>query len=339
MTVAREGQTAIRLADGRVLIMGGTVPFVGKCGMACVASATASVEVYDPITGKFSQDGSLAEARSGAQALLLADGAVLVEGGGYGAPVETMEIFDPASGKSALVKLPAKMESLPTEAAISLLADGRVLIAGGTYNNNYSTSNATLVFDPVGGGFSDGPLMAKPRQGATATLLDDGRVLLAGGNDSEGYYGNENDSVELIDPSKPLSQSTLLVSEDYPSSSTLLADGRVLVAEGGTYQVFDPTTASLNGVGPTSTPGGGQAAIRIQDGRVLLLGGVDSNGEAVGTVEAFDPDSSTFQVIAAGFPKISGFSATLLDDGEVLIAGGGTDVWNGMTTASWLLKP
>jgi hypothetical protein len=87
-----------------------------------------------------------------------------------------------------------------------------------------------------------------------------------------------------------------------------------------------------------STPRTGSAAIRIQDGRVLFFGGVDSKCAAVGTVEAFDPDSGTFQVIATGFPKISDFSATLLDDGEILVAGGVSGNWT-MTAASWLLKP
>jgi hypothetical protein len=66
---------------------------------------------------------------------------------------------------------------------------------------------------------------------------------------------------------------------------------------------------------------------------------VDSNCAAAGTVEAFDPDSGTFQVVATGFPEDQDFSATLLDDGEILIAGGGNGDWNGMTAASWFLKP
>ena len=351
--MARQGQAAVRLGDGRVLIMGGTVPFTGKCGMACTAPATASVEIYDPGTGKFSHDGSLAEARAGAQALLMGDGTVLVEGGGYGAPVATMEIFDPASGKSALVKLPANVEKLPMVAAISLLADGRVLIAGGTYDQGNSTSNVTLIFDQASGKFSDGPLMEKPRQEATATLLEDGRVLIVGGEDVRGSYGYTNFNAELIDPSKPLSRSGLIPFGGSAATLTPLSDGRVLVAGGGSYdsgagcttpmvpEIFDPRTERFTPVGPMSTPRSGSASIKVQDGRVLFLGGVDANCVAAGTVEAFDPASGTFQVISTAFPTIAfpdiaGFSATLLDDGEILIAGGGD--WN-MTAASWLLKP
>jgi hypothetical protein len=291
MTVPRWGQVAVRLNDGRVLIMGGTVPFVGKCAMACIELPTASVEAYDPRTGKFSPNGSLAVPLTDGEALLLNDGRVLVAG-------------DP----------------------------------GGSYDSGITSSNVTLIFDPTSGGFSNGPLMARPRQGATATLLDDGRVLIVAGDD--GYNGDAQDLAELIDPSHPLSQSTWPVSPG-SSTSTLLSDGRVLVAGGGTEvsEVFDPRTERFTVVGPMITSRTGSAAIKIQDGRVLLLGGVDSNRAAIGTVEAFDPDSGTFQVISTAFPKITDFSATLLDDGEILIAGGWNEDGNRVTAASWLLKP
>jgi hypothetical protein len=329
--------------------MGGSVPFTGKCEMTCLVPVTASVEIYDPRTGKFSPNGSLAEPRSGEEALLLKDGRVLVAGGdgdGVG-ELGTIEIYDPAGGTSVVVKPPAGM---PSESAVVLLADGRVLIAGGWYTYD-TTSNATVIFDPASGGFSNGPLMAKPRQGATATLLDDGRVLIVGG-DNEGHgYIFPNSNAELIDPSHPLSQSTLLVLQDFATTSTLLSDGRVLVAGWGAYdngagcitpvvsEVFDPGTERFTPVGPMSTPSTGSTAIKIQDGRVLFFGGVDSKCAATGTVEAFDPDSGTFQVIATGFPDLSGFSATLLDDGEILIAGGSSRSSGDLAAASWFIRP
>jgi hypothetical protein len=346
MTKALQGgHAAVRLGDGRVLIMGGTIPFTGQCGMACIDPATASVEIYDPRTGKFSPAGSLAEPRTVGQALLLNDGRVLVSGGNgqYGGDVRTIELYDPAKKTSVAVKLPTSVAQLPASPTVVLLADGKVLIAGGSYDDNNTTSKVTVIFDPASGAFSKGPLMAEPRQRAMATLLDDGRVLIVGGDYYQGYNGYMNKNAELIDPSHPLSGSTLFLSES-PATSTLLSDGRVLVTELRPYdtgraaeafsEVFDPRTDSFTAAGPRSKPGGGSAAVRIQDGRVLFLGGFDS---ATGTVEAFDPDSGTFQVIATGFPRINGFSATLLDDGQILIAGGWGDARP--TAATWLLKP
>ena len=350
MTVAREGQSAVRLAGGRVLIMGGTVPFVGKCQMTCLDPATASVEIYDPSTGEFSPNGSLAEP-GGGEALLLNDGRVFVFGGEgqYGYALNTVEIYDPATGTAVVVEQPAGIE-LPFNPTVVLLSDGRVLIAGGSSDQlGESASSATVIFDPASAVFSIGPVMAEGRQDATATLLADGRVLIVGGGYSTGGYGHWYNNAEVIDPSHPLSRSTLLVSP-HSTTSTLLSDGRVLVAGGAWYEsgtgrtleapeIFDPITERFTLVGPMSTPRTESTAVKIPDGRVLFVGGQDSTGATVDTVEAYDPDSGTFQVIATGFPKVLSFSATLLDDGEVLIAGGGSDEWNGMTAASWLLKP
>jgi len=260
MAKAREGQAAVRLEDGRVLIIGGTVPFTGKCGMACGSPATASVEIYDPGTGKFSPNGSLAEPRTDGQALLLNDGRVLVAGGNgqYGGSLTTIEIYDPARGTSIVVKPPADMGELPTYPTVVPLADGRVLIAGGSYTNDASTTNSTLIFDPASGGFSDGPLMAEPRQSATATLLDDGRVLIAGGDYYQGFYGYAQSNAELIDPSHPLSQSPLLMSYD-PATSTLLSDGRVLIAGGDPYQ---SGASCITPVAPGSSIPGRRASTR-----------------------------------------------------------------------------
>jgi hypothetical protein len=319
--------------------------------MACIAPATASVEIYDPDTSEFSANGSLAEPRTDGHALLLNDGRVLVSGGTgqYGSDLSTIEIYDPAHGTSVVVKPPAEQQ-LPIDPTVVLLADGRALIAGGSYDDSKTTSNVTLIFDPASGGFSTGPVLAKPRQGATATLLADGRVLIVGGDYYQDYSGHANDNAELIDPSHPIAHSALSVSWDV-ATSTLLSDGRVLFAGGGAYvsgsncptpvgsEVLDPKTEAFTQVGPMSTPRTGSAAIRIPDGRVLVFGGVDSSCAAVGTVEAFDPASGTFQAIAAGFPKITEFSATLLDDGGILIAGGANGDFNGMTATSWLLRP
>jgi hypothetical protein len=344
MTQARSGQAAARLADGRVLIIGGIVPFTGTCEMACTDPATANVEIYNPNTGKFNSDGSLAGPRSNGQALLLNDGRVLVSGGTgeYGQDLVTLDLYDPGRGTSVVVDSPADIP-LPNDAAVVLLADGRVLLAGGSYALD-TTSNVTVIFDPTSRGFSTGPLMAEARKGAVATLLPDGRVLLVGGEGSAGNY----DSAEVIDPSQPLSQPMLVTSQAYPETSTLLSDGRVLVTEAvpnssagcGTpavSEVFDPRTEMFTPLGPMSTPRTESTAIKIPDGRVLFFGGMDSNCGAVDTVEAFDPGSGTFHVIATGFPKIGDITATLLDDGEILITG--ADSRYGPTTTTWLIKP
>jgi hypothetical protein len=352
--------STVRLADGRVLIMGGTVPFAGKCEMACLNdSNTASVEVYDATSRKFGNAGSLAQPRAGGIALPLPDGRVLLYGelmygsaaGTFDGSEDTMEIYDPATKTSAEVRPPNGMQ-LPSDAAVVLIAGRRVLIAGGSYDL-CSTSNVTWIFDPASGSFSKAPLMAESREDATSTLLPDGSVLIVGGENLEGCDFSESDSAEVIKPLDPLSKSTLVSSADSglgdPATSTLLSDGRVLVTEGRTQcdpdtcvptipEVFDPRTGRFTLTGPMVTPRTSSAAVALPDGRALVFGGVDAKGAVAGTIEAFDPYSDTFQVVAKGFPELTEFSVTLLKDGQVLIAGG-HDGQGHETAATWLLKP
>src|ERR1035437_5381054 len=114
MPTDRSGHAAVRLGDGRVLIMGGFVPPTGTCAMACIQPTTASVEIYNPRTGKFSPNGSLAEARTDGKALLLKDGRALVWGGNQsGGERNSMEISAPANKVSVVVKPPAETQLLP----------------------------------------------------------------------------------------------------------------------------------------------------------------------------------------------------------------------------------
>jgi Kelch motif len=121
MATAREQHTATLLADGRVLIVGGTTPTsTGDF------QPTATVEIYDPSTGSFSVTGSMAEARSFHTATLLPSGNVLVAGGGV--ENSTAELYDPATGSFSIT---GGMEIGRSGHTATLLPNGSVLVAGG----------------------------------------------------------------------------------------------------------------------------------------------------------------------------------------------------------------
>jgi hypothetical protein len=78
--------TAPLLADGRVL-----VPDV-------VGSGSGSVELYDPVTGKFTQGPPMSRYRSGFTETLLSDGSVLFTGNEK--PVYPMDVVPPTDSAS-----------------------------------------------------------------------------------------------------------------------------------------------------------------------------------------------------------------------------------------------
>ena len=75
MREARSGHTATLLADGRVLVTGGSIVH---------DSATSTAEIYDPAAGTWTLVAPDVDGRVGHTATLLDDGTVLVSGGHLG---------------------------------------------------------------------------------------------------------------------------------------------------------------------------------------------------------------------------------------------------------------
>jgi len=98
MKQKRSNHTATLLPNGKVLVAGG-YDFVNF-----QREQIARVELYDPITGKWSTTGSLNDRRELHGATLLPDGKVLVVGGSNNLELSlaSAELYDPASGTWAL---------------------------------------------------------------------------------------------------------------------------------------------------------------------------------------------------------------------------------------------
>jgi hypothetical protein len=177
MTAARESHTATLLANGKVLIAG------GHRDRRPAITIYSSAEIYDPATGRFTTAGDMTRIRHKHEAVLLADGRVLILGGsdardGDGA-YASAEIYDP---KTNAFRATANM-NLPRyklQGTAVLLASGKILVAGG--------ANRAELFDPSRSTFSYvAGDMETTRLFATATRLQNGRVLIAGG-----YHDGEN---------------------------------------------------------------------------------------------------------------------------------------------------
>jgi galactose oxidase-like protein len=126
LLASRYGHSATRLADGRVLVLGGETTEGGGPGGWPVPTA----EVWDPATGEFAPAGSLAEGRAHHAIAELGDGTLLLAGGqrNSGNPSGGTEIFDPATGASTPGP---EMNDWRIRATATRLATGEVLVVGG----------------------------------------------------------------------------------------------------------------------------------------------------------------------------------------------------------------
>jgi Kelch motif protein/galactose oxidase-like protein len=107
-------------------------------------------------------------------------------------------------------------------------------------------------------------------------------------------------------------------------TATLLPDGKVLVAGGGTTsaELYNPATSTFASAGRLPVAISAATATLLPDGDVLVAGGQHGQHQ-VASAELYDPATGTWSATAPMTVARSGQTATLLPDGDVLVAGGG----------------
>jgi hypothetical protein len=281
LRTGRFNHTATRLADGRVLVLGG--------GVSLDIGAVA--DVVDPRTGAVSDGGHLQQTRVRHATVALADGRALVVGG-YNR--NTVELWDPATSSFRLVT--ARMAHVRDYPTATLLADGRVLIAGGdtiapTYVFAEIFDPRTETFTPVAS-----PLTER-RYFHTAQRLANGRVLIVGGEHIHPVTGYIVPLASVLEFDPATSTLTRRADLDAPRSlaAPVALDSEMLLFGGSTLQEASAATAAAYRPGGTPRPLAAMpvgrnfhTATRMGDGRVLILGGDDANGDAVESVLIYE---------------------------------------------------
>ncbi len=184
---------------------------------------------------------------------------------------------------------------------------GSVLITGGfTLVNDTIMIGSAEIWNGSGNAVLTTGELNEPRFRHTGTLLEDGSVLIAGGatGDSWDDDGTALASAELYNPSTQeftLLSSTLAYARqrhvavrlDDEVGSVLICGGVVGAGGGAPVQPcerYDPTTQTFSLVeGSPLDPGGeGMMLVPLEDGSVLLLGGM-ADGIAQGRIYRFIP--------------------------------------------------
>jgi hypothetical protein len=247
------------------------------------ASFTAAAERFSG--GTWTSAGSIGQAVAGQVAALLPDGDALFAGGADAMSYYTYgDVFDPTGG-GTWTQTPAMAHAHAYGAAASL-ANGDVMVIGGYDGGDTFTTGAVDIYSASGGTWSAGPALPGGRYAFTATTLSDGRVLVAGGDDGSLTPTSALSSVEIYTPGSGGSAGSWSAAE---SMHNVRLD---------------------------------QAAVLLDDGRVLVAGGVDASGTALSTAEVYDPTTGHWTLTGTMSAARAGFTMTVLPDGRVVAAGG-----------------
>lgn len=358
LNIARSSHQATLLADGRVLVSGGSDDHGRAIGPA---------EMYNPVTGSWSIVERNLVPRFSHAAALLKDGRTLVVGGVATTspcqPLDSAELYDRSTDRWALtadVPVPTGRGSIAVT-----LADGRVLVAGGETPCGQPVSSAAL-FDPTRNTWTRTTSMRAARHFHVALLTTDGHVLVTGGLPMGGPAAEmfdpktgtwtavgESDSRYLIGTTcdgfvrthaAAIELATLIRrgTSDDCSSVTVLPDRRLLMAGGPSQsrtareftELIDVASGNELATRSLMMPRAGHTATRLANGTVLVAGGHDGTARLAAT-EIYVPPLPHAATIPAigrgGTDRIGRFSygqmvASSMDSrGHILIAYRGGD--------------
>ncbi len=276
--------------------------------LACSQDPEPDAPVATPVptvtpTPVLASPGPMQYARKFHTAELLQDGRVLVVGG-QDRKLTPLASAELYDPETAKWSLTGSMSVPRREHSTVVLADGRVLAMGGLDENRKALASAEI-YDPQTGEWAPVANMDVARRGHRALLLSDGRVLVFGGRQISVRL-LESDSLQMV-------------------------------------ETFDPASGEWTNAADMKVGHIGLEAVVLQDGRVLVTGGMttagaetasavqsDSSGEDAGATgrsprtsgpEMYDPTAGEWS--QSGFARATmSHTLTLLDDGLVVQAGG-----------------
>lgn len=168
------------------------------------------------------------------------------------------------------------------------------------------------------------------RYGAFHALLPDGRVLVAGG-----FNGANLSSAEIYDPATgtwSAAANGLSAARGF-GTTTILANGQVLIAGGGNYdnsggvtnaEIFDPATNTFTPTGSMHAPRTAAVATLLTNGKVLVVGGMAPDGSTrIASAELYDPGTGTFTQTGSLAEARDAPVIARLGNGKALVTGGG----------------
>jgi hypothetical protein len=331
--------TATLISTGTSGADNGTVLIAGGFDNDGIPQSAA--ELYDPARRTFRPTANkMTTTRAWQTATFLAPnlvsalkGQILITGGyavnsvGALRPLNTAELFNPATNK--FTAIPHHMNEARGRHGAILLGNGKVLIFGGFGFPALFLADAEI-FDPATETFtptnsvscpaakpsvtSPPGCMVDTAYGQTPILLSNGQVMITGGftNVRAAELFDPESKTFTASPAIPLASRRGLSAGQDGYTATMLADGKHVLVAGGvawlaiqqSAELFDASRGSAVGIGLMFSSFAGATATTLPHGRTLFTGG--STGEELGgptnTAQLFDYSKTSFLCPNGGQP-------------------------------------
>jgi len=361
MSEQRAFATTLELPGRKTMVAG------GARGQLLAQVATATTEIYDPITDMFNYGPNMWAPRSLHTMTMMQDGRFLFAGGvdDFNNPQSSCEIYDPINNTFTLI---ASMNSPRMAHTATLLADGRVFVAGGfdalsvtptQLSAIRDTVDSTEIYDPATDTWTSGPPMNVPRSAHMALARPDGTIMLCGGvswnpNILLGWVPTVRSSCDIYDPGT----NSIFSGPSMASSRALtypveLAPGRWLVAGGmnglsiiplnagnptAAAEIYDATLNTWTTVGSMGAARANHTGWSIGNGQFLLAGGGAGSvlsPTPLPSTEIFDTATNTFSPGPNMTSGRAGAAIYKTPHGQVHLIGGAATNTSITTATEW----
>jgi hypothetical protein len=280
-----QGQFAVRLTDGRVLVGGGSAP-------APSVHTTRDVAIYDPAQpngGTWSATTLLPVGLTSAGAALMADGRVFVANGEY-----TLAFTVSGESWQTLQLLPGNAVH---QAVVLSLPDNRVILMGGWYDSSHAATSF-WVYTPGTDSWTIGPVTVGG-DGSAGVVLPSGKVLLVNGGTDSTIAANIS---ILFDPATFTYKLLPAMQHAHSGEALLLMPNGYVLAAGGRSapgpaikdaEIFDPASNNWYAVASLADYHDAPGGAVLPNGSVLIAGGNTL------TSEIYEPGDITAPAIGA----------------------------------------